>query len=58
MAQWQWQTPEQRELMLSRRLNPQCMADVAWEPLPGETPDVHFARCQRVFVDSKAGADV
>ncbi|MDI2590065.1 DUF4123 domain-containing protein [Pseudomonas sp. N3-W] len=58
MDQWQWQTPEQRELMLSRRLHPQCMADVAWEPLPGETPDLHFARCQRVFADSKAGADV
>jgi hypothetical protein len=48
---WQWNTPEQRELMLSRRLNPKCMDDVAWEPLPGETPEMHFARCQRVFIE-------
>lgn len=48
---WQWTTPQQRELMLSRRLNPKCMEDVAWEPLPGEMPEVHFARCQRVFVE-------
>lgn len=46
---WGWQTPEQRELMLSRRLSEQCMKDVAWEPLPEESPEVHFARCQRVF---------
>ncbi|QAY86338.1 DUF4123 domain-containing protein [Pseudomonas arsenicoxydans] len=48
---WQWNTPEQRELMLSRRLNPKCMDDVAWEPMPGETPEMHFARCQRVFIE-------
>lgn len=48
---WQWTTPQQRELMLSRRLNPKCMEDVAWEPLPGEMPEVHFARCQRVFIE-------
>ncbi|RON80541.1 DUF4123 domain-containing protein [Pseudomonas fluorescens] len=46
---WSWQLPEHRELMLSRRLSEQCMQDIAWEPLPGETPQEHFARCQRVF---------
>ncbi|MHC8371963.1 DUF4123 domain-containing protein [Pseudomonas sp. MDT1-85] len=55
---WQWKTPEQRELMLSRRLNPECMKDVAWEPLPGEMPEVHFARCQRVFGETNAGVAV
>lgn len=55
---WQWKTPEQRELMLSRRLNPKCMEDVAWEPLPGEMPEVHFARCQRVFGETNAGVEV
>lgn len=55
---WQWKTPEQRELMLSRRLNPECMEDVAWEPLPGEMPEVHFARCQRVFGETNAGVEV
>ncbi|MFJ2362405.1 DUF4123 domain-containing protein [Pseudomonas sp. NPDC087697] len=58
MDLWQWKTPEQRELMLSRRLNPKCMEDAAWEPLPGETPDVHFARCQRVFADTNVDTDV
>ncbi|CAI8795051.1 DUF4123 domain-containing protein [Pseudomonas sp. IT-347P] len=46
---WAWQLPEQRELMLSRRLSEQCMQDIVWEPLPGETPQEHFARCKRVF---------
>lgn len=53
---WDWRTPEQREMMLSHRLSPACMADVAWEPLPGETSEQHFDRCQRVFVDQKAGS--
>ncbi len=53
---WDWRTPEQREMMLSHRLSPSCMADVAWEPFPGETSQQHFARCQRVFADPKAGA--
>jgi hypothetical protein len=42
-------TPEQREFMLSLRLDPKCADDVAWQPLQGETPDQYFARCQRVF---------
>jgi hypothetical protein len=46
---WSWQLPEHRELMLSRRLSEPCMQDIAWEPLPTETPQEHFARCQRVF---------
>ena len=53
---WDWRTPEQREMMLSHRLSPACMTDVAWEPLPGETSQQHFDRCQRVFVDQKAGS--
>ncbi|NNA56033.1 DUF4123 domain-containing protein [Pseudomonas koreensis] len=53
---WDWRTPEQREMMLSHRLSPACMTDVAWEPLPGETSEQHFDRCQRVFVDQKAGS--
>ncbi|MFJ5253870.1 DUF4123 domain-containing protein [Pseudomonas sp. NPDC088414] len=52
---WDWRTEEQRQLMLSLRLSPQCEADIAWEPLSGETPEVHFARCQRVFSNPKAG---
>jgi hypothetical protein len=58
MDLWQWKAPEQRELMLSRRLSPKCMEDIAWEPLPGETPEAHFARCQRVFADSSVGVEV
>ncbi|MDN3221527.1 DUF4123 domain-containing protein [Pseudomonas nunensis] len=58
MELWQWKTPEQRELMLSRRLSSKCMEDIAWKPLPGETPEVHFLRCQRVFADSSSGAEV
>ncbi|MBV4475957.1 DUF4123 domain-containing protein [Pseudomonas botevensis] len=46
---WGWQLPEHRELMLSRRLSEQCMREVAWTPLTGETPQEHFARCQQVF---------
>ncbi|WP_332763065.1 DUF4123 domain-containing protein [Pseudomonas koreensis] len=46
---WGWQLPEQRELMLSRRLSEQCMQDLAWDPLPNETSPEHFARCRRVF---------
>ncbi|WP_448695286.1 DUF4123 domain-containing protein [Pseudomonas moraviensis] len=46
---WGWQLPEQRELMLSRRLSEQCMQDVAWSPLPSETSPEHFERCKRVF---------
>lgn len=46
---WGWQLPEQRELMLSRRLSEQCMQDVAWSPLPNETSLEHFERCKRVF---------
>ncbi|MFJ2357021.1 DUF4123 domain-containing protein [Pseudomonas fluorescens] len=53
---WDWCTPEQREMMLSHRLSPACMTDVAWEPLPGETSEQHFDRCQRVFADQKAGS--
>lgn len=52
---WDWRTEEQRQLMLSLRLSPQCASDIAWEPIPGETPEVHFARCQRVFSNPKAG---
>jgi hypothetical protein len=58
MDLWRWKTPEQRELMLSRRLSPKCMEDIAWEPLPGETPEAHFERCQRVFSDSSVGVEV
>lgn len=58
MDLWQWKTPEQRELMLSRRLSPKCMEDIAWEPLPGETLEAHFERCQRVFSDSSVGIEV
>ncbi|KPN90728.1 DUF4123 domain-containing protein [Pseudomonas nunensis] len=58
MELWQWKTPEQRQLMLSRRLSSECMEDIAWKPLPGETPEVHFLRCQRVFADSSSGAEV
>lgn len=58
MDLWQWKTPEQRELMLSRRLSPKCMEDIAWEPLPGETLEAHFERCQRVFSDSSIGIEV
>ncbi|QRK81697.1 DUF4123 domain-containing protein [Pseudomonas granadensis] len=46
---WDWRTEEQRQLMLSLRLSPQCASDIAWEPIPGETPELHFKRCQRVF---------
>lgn len=46
---WQWTTPEQRELMLRLRLDPRCAADVAWLPLPDETPEQHFERCKRMF---------
>ncbi|WP_339452690.1 DUF4123 domain-containing protein [Pseudomonas sp. EA_5y_Pfl2_R50] len=53
---WDWRTPEKREMMLSHRLSPACMTDVAWEPLPGETSQQHFDRCQRVFVDQKTGS--
>jgi hypothetical protein len=52
---WDWRTEEQRQLMLSLRLSPQYAADIAWEPIPGETPKVHFERCQRVFSNPKAG---
>ncbi|WP_131670507.1 DUF4123 domain-containing protein [Pseudomonas parakoreensis] len=52
---WDWRTEEQRQLMLSLRLSTQCASDIAWEPLSGETPEVHFARCQRVFSNPKAG---
>lgn len=58
MDLWQWKTPEQRELMLSRRLSPKCMEDIAWEPLPGETLEAHFERCQRVFSESSVGIEV
>ena len=51
---WQWKTPDQREFMLSLRLDPKCADDVAWQPLPSETPEQHFARCQRVF-DERLG---
>jgi hypothetical protein len=46
---WQWNTPDQREFMLSLRLDPKCAEDVAWQPLPGEKPEQHFERTQRVF---------
>ncbi|MFJ2318662.1 DUF4123 domain-containing protein [Pseudomonas sp. NPDC087817] len=46
---WQWNTPQQREFMLTLRLDPQHAKDVAWAPLSGETPDQHFARCERFF---------
>jgi len=49
LESWQWNTPEQRAFMLSLRLDPKCAEDVAWQPLPGETPQTHFARCQRVL---------
>ena len=58
MDLWQWKTPEQRELMLSRRLSPKCMEDLAWDPLPGETFEAHFERCQRVFSESSVGIEV
>jgi len=56
LDEWGWRTEEQRQLMLSLRLSPPCAADIAWEPVPGETPEQHFDRCQRVFADPKAGA--
>jgi hypothetical protein len=46
---WQWSIPEQRQFMLTLRLDAQCVQDVAWEPLPGETPDQHYGRCERFF---------
>lgn len=46
---WQWSTPDQREFMLTLRLDPKCAEDLAWQPLPGETPEQHFGRCERVF---------
>ncbi|WP_409318974.1 DUF4123 domain-containing protein [Pseudomonas sp. KCJK9016] len=46
---WQWNAPEQREFMLTLRLAPQNAGDVAWQPLPGETPKKHFERCERFF---------
>lgn len=46
---WQWNTPEQREFMLTLRLQPKCAEDLAWQPLSGETSEKHFARCERFF---------
>ncbi|MCU0092359.1 DUF4123 domain-containing protein [Pseudomonas koreensis] len=58
LDEWGWRTEEQRQLMLSLRLSPPCAADIAWEPIPGETQEQHFNRCQRVFAEPKAGATV
>ncbi len=46
---WRWSTPEQREFMLTLRLDPKNAKDMAWQPLPGETPEEHFERCERFF---------
>ncbi|WP_240321700.1 hypothetical protein [Pseudomonas fluorescens] len=48
---WQWNAPEQREFMLTLRFDPWNAEDLAWQPLPGETPEKHFERCERFFAD-------
>nr|WP_315448372.1 hypothetical protein [uncultured Pseudomonas sp.] len=49
-----WNTPQQREVMLAPRLDPQHAKDVAWDPLSGEIPDQHFAKCERFLRHNRA----
>lgn len=55
---WQWQQPQQRQFMLSRRLQPLHADDPAWQPLMDELPEQHFARCQQLFADNVPANDM
>lgn len=35
--------------MLTLRLDPKNAKDMAWQPLPRETPEKYFERCERFF---------
>jgi len=46
---WLWHTCEQKYFLLTHQLNPTLAEQPAWDPRADETPEQHFARCQREF---------
>lgn len=47
--EWQWSEREQQRHYILQRLDKEQREDTRWLPLPHETPEQHFERCQKIF---------
>jgi len=52
---WGWDTGDQKCFLLEHQLNPSLAEHPAWEPRANETPEQHFARCQRELPAASKG---
>ena len=51
---WKWQSLERIQFLLQHQLHPALIEHSAWAVLANETPDAHFARCNRELTATEA----
>ncbi|UVE17754.1 DUF4123 domain-containing protein [Pseudomonas sp. LS44] len=54
---WGWRSSESLQFLLEQHLNPALADHSAWLPQPGETAEIHLARCRHAFATSIARSE-